>query len=224
LTAFAGRARVRGEYAAPRRRLIEQLRSRGICDLRVLEAVHEVPRHQLVPEALRERAWHDTPLPIGDGQTISAPGVVAAMSQALELEGHETVLEVGTGSAYQAAILSRLAARVVSVERIPRLAASARRALDGLGVSNVIVHLGDGTQGRPHEAPFDAVVVTAGGPSIPAPLLEQLAPGGRLVGPFGDRQEQELVRVRRGDDGGFEREVLGRCRFVGLIGSHGWAA
>jgi protein-L-isoaspartate(D-aspartate) O-methyltransferase len=224
LSAYAGRVRGGDECVAPRRRLIERLRAHGVHDPRVLEAVYAVPRHRLVPEALRDQAWRDTPLPIGDGQTISAPGVVAAMTQALELAGHETVLEVGTGSAYQAAILARLAARVVSVERLPRLAASARRALDRLGVSNVVVHLGDGSHGRPQEAPFDAIVVTAGGPAVPPPLLTQLAPGGRLVGPFGGREEQDLVRVRRGEGDRFQREVLGRCRFVGLIGSHGWAA
>jgi protein-L-isoaspartate(D-aspartate) O-methyltransferase len=146
------------------------------------------------------------------------------MSSALELRGDEEVLEVGTGSGYQAAILSRLVARVVSIERLPLLAASARNALDRLGVSNVIVYLGDGTAGRPSDAPFDAIVVTAGGPEVPLPLLEQLAPGGRLVGPFGTRDEQRLVRVRRAEDGSLSQEVLGRCRFVDLVGTHGWAA
>jgi protein-L-isoaspartate(D-aspartate) O-methyltransferase len=134
------------------------------------------------------------------------------------------VLEIGTGSAYQAAILSRLAARVVSVERVGRLAARARTALDAIGVSNVVVYLGDGTVGRPSDAPFEAILVTAGGPEIPQPLLAQLAPGGRLVGPFGPRDEQSLLRVRRRASGELVHEDLGRCRFVGLIGAHGWVA
>lgn len=209
-------------YVGARRRLVERLREQGVRDLRVLDAVSEVRRHLLVDEALRDRAYEDVPLPIGDGQTISAPGIVAAMSEALELEGDETVLEVGTGSGYQAAILARLAARVVSVERIPSLANRARSALDKLGVTNVVVHLGDGSRGRPSEAPFDAIVVTAGGPKIPEPLLEQLAPGGRLVGPFGPRGLQELIRVRLRPDGELVRESLGACRFVDLVGEHGW--
>jgi protein-L-isoaspartate(D-aspartate) O-methyltransferase len=146
------------------------------------------------------------------------------MTAALELDGSETVLEVGTGSGYQAAILSRLAARVISIERVPRLAASARTTLDRIGVGNVVVYLGDGSAGRPADAPFDAIVVTAGGPDVPRPLLDQLAPHGRLVGPFGSKAEQRLVRVRRAAGGGFAREVLGRCRFVDLVGTHGWAA
>jgi protein-L-isoaspartate(D-aspartate) O-methyltransferase len=214
----------RGEYALARRRLSDRLREQGIRDERVLEAIAHVPRHLLVPDALRARAYGDTPLPIGAGQTISAPGVVAGMTQALELQGHETVLEIGTGSGYQAALLSRLAARVVSVERIPRLAASARRALDELGVSNVVVYLGDGTRGWPEFAPFDRIVVTAGGPEIPRPLLSQLAVGGLLVGPFGARGQQSLLRLRRSGDDEFTREVLGRCQFVDLIGANGWAA
>jgi protein-L-isoaspartate(D-aspartate) O-methyltransferase len=209
-------------YAVPRRRMAERLARAGVHDPRVVEALAQVPRHRLLPDALAGQAYRDTALPIGDGQTISAPGVVGAMSQALELQGHETVLEVGTGSAYQAAILARLAARVISIERVPRLASRARRALDALGVDNAIVYLGDGSRGRPAEAPFDAIVVTAAGPSVPEPLLEQLAVGGRLVGPFGERDEQQLLRVRRVAPDRFTRELIGRCRFVDLVGAHGW--
>ena len=212
------------ECAILRQRMVDRLAAAGIDDPRVLEAFLAVPRHRLVPEALRGRAYHDVALPIGEGQTISAPGVVAAMTQALALEGGESALEIGTGSGYQAAILSRLAARVVSIERVGRLAARARRDLDALGVSNVVVYLGDGSLGRPAEAPYDAILVAAGGPDIPQPLLAQLAPGGRLVGPFGSREEQRLLRVRRAADGSLHREVIGRCRFVDLVGAHGWAA
>ncbi len=211
-------------YAGPRRRMAQRLARAGVRDPRVLEAFAQVPRHLLLPDALAGQAYRDTALPIGDGQTISAPSVVAAMSQALELVGHETVLEVGTGSAYQAAILARLAARVISIERVPRLAASARRNLDALGVHNALVYLGDGSRGRPAEAPFDAIVVTASGPSVPKPLLAQLALGGRLVGPFGERGEQQLLRIERVARDRFEREVIGRCRFVDLVGEHGWDA
>ncbi len=217
-------AAARGEYAHARRRLSQRLSEAGIRDGRVLEAFEHVPRHRLVPEALWAQAYKDTPLPIGERQTISAPSVVAAMTQALQLRGGESVLEIGTGSGYQAAILSRLAGRIISIERIPRLAARARSALDALGVANVIVYLGDGTQGWPQQAPYDRVVVTAGGPEIPASLLSQLAVGGVLVGPFGQREEQSLVRARRTSETGFTREVLGRCQFVDLIGEGGWAA
>jgi protein-L-isoaspartate(D-aspartate) O-methyltransferase len=211
-------------YAGARRRLVERLAANGIRDARVLDAIGSVPRHLLIADALSHQAYEDAALPIGEGQTISAPGIVAAMSEALELTGKEKVLEVGTGSAYQAAILSRLAERVISVERIPALATRARSALDRLGVQNVVVYLGDGTRGRPADGPFDAIVVTAGGPEIPAPLLEQLAPGGRLVGPFGRREAQTLVRVRRARDGRTTQEALGACRFVDLIGEHGHRA
>lgn len=218
------RAPGRGEYGLPRRRMAERLAEAGVSHPALLEALASVPRHLLVPEALHGDAYRDVALPIGDGQTISAPGIVAAMTEALGLRGDESVLEVGTGSGYQAAILSRLAARVVSIERVPRLAASARTALDRLGVTNVVVHLGDGSRGRPADAPFDAILVTAGGPDVPEPLLDQLAPGGRLVGPFGAREEQLLLRVCRAAGGDLSREVLGRCRFVDLVGTHGWAA
>lgn len=211
-------------YVRPRARMVERLRGRGLRDPRVLEAMGAVARHRLVPEALRHRAYDDRPLPIGERQTISAPEVVAVMTEALGLRGDETVLEIGTGSAYQAAVLARLAARVISVERIPSLANRARSALDALGVTNVIVQLGDGTRGWPALAPYAAVVVTAGGPDVPAPLLAQLAPGGRLVGPFGSRGAQELLRVRKGPAGRLVRESLGPCRFVDLLGDHGWAA
>src|SRR2546427_909031 len=172
-------------YAAQRRRMVVRLERAGVNDPRVLAAFAHVPRHRLLPEALAGQAYRDTALPIGDGQTISAPSVVAAMSQALELFGHETVLEVGTGSAYQAAILARLAARVISIERVPRLAARARRQLDALGVDNGLVYLGDGSRGRPTEAPFDAIGVTAAGPRGPDPPPAPPAVGGRLWGPFG---------------------------------------
>jgi len=204
--------------------MVARLRDRGIRDPRVLAALRSVPRHRLVPEALRHRAYDESALPIGERQTISAPEVVAAMSQALALRGDEKVLEIGTGSAYQSAILSHLADRVISVERIPSLANRARSALDACGVSNVVVFLGDGTRGWSAEAPYDAIVVTAAAPSVPEPLLNQLAPAGRLVGPFGERDEQALLRITRRPDGEFRREKLGSCRFVDLVGEHGWAA
>ncbi len=206
------------------RRLVRRLREQGIRDARVLEAIATVPRHALVDEALAHRAYEDVALPIGHGQTISAPGTVAVMTAALELEGRERVLEVGTGSGYQAAVLAQLSASVVSIERVPVLADRARSALDRMGVTRVVVQLGDGTRGWPAAAPFDAVIVTAGGPQVPTPLLAQLAPGGRLVGPFGPRSAQRLVRIRRGADGSLSREELGPCRFVDLLGDHGWAA
>jgi protein-L-isoaspartate(D-aspartate) O-methyltransferase len=214
----------RGEYSLARRRLAERLRAGGVRDPRVLRAFDQIPRHRLVPEALWGQAYRDTPLPIGEGQTISAPGIVAHMTQALRLDGHERVLEIGTGSGYQAAILSRLAAQVISIERIAVLARAARRGLDALGVGNVTIYLGDGTQGRPADAPYERIVVTAGGPEVPIPLLDQLDVGGILVGPFGQRDAQELIRITRTEPTRFTREGLGRCHFVDLIGENGWAA
>jgi protein-L-isoaspartate(D-aspartate) O-methyltransferase len=203
--------------------LVGRLRDAGVRDPLVLAAFGRVSRHLLVPEALRHQAYLDRALLIGDGQTISAPGTVAVMTEAAELRETDTVLEIGTGSGYQAAILGQLVSRVVSIERIPRLAARARSALDRLGVTNVVVHLGDGTQGGARDGPFDVILLTAGGPAVPEPLLQQLAPDGRLVGPFGKRDSQELVRIRRRGDA-FVRESLGPCSFVDLIGEHGWAA
>ena len=220
---WGGAAHAADRYAGPRRRLVERLRQQGVQDARVLAAIEATPRHVLVEEALQHRAYEDVALPIGEGQTISAPGIVARMSEALELGGDDAVLEIGSGSGYQAAILAKLAGRVRSIERIPSLANRARSALDRMGVTNVLVHLGDGTRGLASAGPYDAVVVTAGGPEVPAPLLDQLADGGRLVGPFGERTAQVLLRVRRQGDA-FVREELGPCRFVDLVGDHGWAA
>lgn len=213
----------RDAFSLQRRRMVERLSKAGLGVPKVWAALEAVPRHILVPEALQVQAYADSALPIGDGQTISAPGIVALMSSALALTGKERVLEIGTGSGYQAAVLSRLASQVISVERLPGLAARARRALDALGVSNVVVYLGDGSLGRPSDAPFDAILVTAGAPAIPPPLVEQLAQGGRLVAPVGTREEQHLIRVRR-TEAGLTRENLGRCRFVDLVGANGWAA
>ncbi len=219
--AFAGaRAQLLREIEEDVRRTAEYLKRAALRD-EVLDAMRAVPRHRFVPPAEVGRAYLNRPLPIGHGQTISQPYIVAIMTDLLDVASGGRVLEIGTGSGYQAAVLARLAARVVSIERIPRLAAQARRALDRLGITNVVVHLGDGSLGRPADAPFDAIVVTAAGPDIPPPLLAQLGPGGRLVGPFGAREGQRLLRVRRLADGRVVREVLGDCRFVDLIGAHG---
>lgn len=199
----------------------EQIESRGIRDARLLRALREIPRHRFVPVSLRHRAYEDGPLPIGEGQTISQPYIVAEMTEALSLEGRERVLEIGTGSGYQTAILCRLAREVVTTERIDPLSRSARRILGDLGIENVRFRIGDGTLGSAEDAPFDAVLVTAGAPDIPPPLYEQLAVGGILVIPIGGRWEQELVRIRK-EEGGSRRESLGGCRFVPLLGAYGF--
>jgi len=200
----------------------EQIIGRGIRDPRVIDAMRRVPRHLFVDEALRDRAYDDSPLPIGEKQTISQPYMVALMSEALQLEGSESVLEVGSGSGYQTAVLAKLARRVFSIERIESLAARARGILDGLGIGNIEIKVGDGSLGWRAKAPFEAILVTAGSPIVPGPLVEQLAPGGRLVIPVGERACQELLRVRRSHNGGTTREELVECRFVDLQGAFGW--
>jgi protein-L-isoaspartate(D-aspartate) O-methyltransferase len=203
---------------------MDQLRASGlVTDYRVLDAMAQVPRSEFVPPAHRGAAYDDVALPIGHDQTISQPLVVALMTQALELQPTDRVLEVGTGSGYQAAVLHQLADHVDTVERIPALAEQAAELLEELGVDGVSVHTGDGTLGWPDEAPYDAVVVTAGGPEVPAPLLAQLADGGRLVAPVGPRHAQELVRVRRHGDRTVS-EDLGPVAFVPLLGEAGWPA
>lgn len=201
----------------------EHLMGRGIRDARVLAAMREVPRESFLPDEMHAFAYDDSPLPIAAGQTISQPYIVAYMIEALELEGNERVLEIGTGSGYAAAVLSRCAAQVNTVERIAVLAQSARSRLEELGYRNVTVHLGDGTLGWQEQAPYQGIVVTAGAPEVPKALLEQLAPGGRLVIPVGATQHlQSLVRVRRVGEGEYRHEDLGPVRFVPLIGEQGW--
>jgi protein-L-isoaspartate(D-aspartate) O-methyltransferase len=199
----------------------EQIRDRGIQDPRVLDAMLRVPRHQFVSEDFVAGAYADQPLPIGEGQTISQPYMVAAMTQALELAGDERVLEIGTGSGYQAAVLAVLAREVHSVESVASLAAVAQERLARLGYENVHVHSGDGTLGWPEAAPYDAIVVTAAAPQVPQPLVEQLAEGGRMVIPVGPATEQELLLVRK-IEGRVTSETLHYCRFVPLLGRHGW--
>jgi protein-L-isoaspartate(D-aspartate) O-methyltransferase len=211
-------------YLEGRRVMVEtQIRYRGVTDPRVLAAMGRVPRHRFIPRHLWEQAYSDYPLPIGEDQTISQPYIVALMTEALELAGPEKVLELGTGSGYQAAVLAELAAHIYTIERIPSLARAAEQVLASLGYSNVNVLVADGTLGWPIEAPFDAILVTAGAPQVPPPLVEQLAMGGRLVIPVGDRYTQTLTRVRRTPEG-LKHEYLGGCRFVKLIGRHGWEA
>jgi len=199
----------------------EHLVPRGISDPRVLAAMRKVPRHLFIDEALRDRAYGDHPLPIGEGQTISQPFIVGLMTELLRLTGTEKVLEVGTGSGYQAAVLAELARRVCTIERIPVLAQRARSVLEGLGYTNVWVRVGSGTIGWPEEAPFDRIVVTAGAPAVPPPLVEQLAEGGRMVLPIGDVAGQTLTIVEK--VGGQVRTTPhSACVFVKLIGKYAW--
>ncbi len=209
-------------YDGARQKMLEsQIRARNVRDPRVLDAIRRVPRHLFVEEALRDRAYLDRALPIGEKQTISQPYMVAAMTEALELRGRERVLEIGTGSGYQTAVLAELAESVFSIERIAPFVPLARKRIEELGRYNVLIRVGDGTIGWNEHAPYDGILVTAGAPEVPRPLLEQLKPGGRLVVPVGSDDAQELLRIRREDDG-FTEEALGDCRFVKLIGRHGW--
>lgn len=210
-------------FAIARRLMVErQVKGRGISDPLVLEAMLQVPRHLFVEEALQGQAYGDFPLPIGEKQTISQPYMVGLMTEALGLQGGETVLEVGTGSGYQTAVLARIAARVFSLERLPELARRARRVLDSLGCGNVHVRVTDGTFGWEENGPFDGILVAAGAPAVPQVYLQQLAVGGRLVIPVGSRGSQVLVRVVRRGESEFAEERLADCRFVPLIGRHGW--
>ena len=211
-------------FAINRERMVEeQLVPRGISDPLVLEAMRTVPRHEFVEDALQVQAYGDHPLPIGAGQTISQPYIVALMTQALGLRGGERVLEIGTGSGYQAAVLSRICERVYTIERIDSLLARARRVFDRLHYHNIISRIDDGTVGWSDEAPFAGILVTAGGPEIPAPLVEQLADPGRLVIPVGGQEVQELQLVEK-EGGRIQVRTIEQVRFVQLIGSHGWAA
>ena len=205
----------------PRRRLIETLRANGVADEAVLRAFDEVPRHLFVPTGVRHRAYEDAPLPIGNGQTISQPSIHARYLAELRLTGEERVLEIGTGSGYQTALLARLAAQVFSVERIPALLDRARELLQSLAIRNVSLLLGDGTLGWRDYAPYDAILVGAAAPDVPRPLVEQLGEGGRLLVPIGDREEQVLaVLTKRGDQ--VQRRDVAPVRFVPLLGAHGW--
>ncbi len=201
-----------------------QIRARGIADQRVLKAMEKIPRHLFVDEGLIGQAYNDNPLPIERQQTISQPYIVALMSEAMALTGREKVLEIGTGSGYQTALLAELAERVFSIDRIAVLATGARRILDALSYYNVAIRVGDGTYGWREESPFAAIVVTAGAPQIPRLLIEQLAIGGRLVIPVGSRHSQILLKLTRlsEDPNDLKQEDLGGCRFVDLIGEHGW--
>jgi protein-L-isoaspartate(D-aspartate) O-methyltransferase len=212
-------------YIKQRKRMVEyQIRARGIKDPRVLTAMETVPRHLFVNEALRDQAYNDNPLPIDGGQTISQPYIVALMTEAMELTGNDKVLEIGTGSGYQTAVLAELADHVFSIDRVATLASAARKLLESLNYFNVAIRVGDGTYGWREEAPFDAIIVTAGAPDIPKTFVEQLSAGGRLVIPVGSRHSQSLMRLTRLSDdvSDVKKEDLGGCRFVDLIGEYGW--
>lgn len=212
------------DFTLLRERMIrEQLEARGLRDPAVLAAMREVPREEFVPYHLRGAAYQDGPLPIDEGQTISQPYMVACMTEVLELTGTSRVLEIGTGSGYAAAVLSRIVPLVHSVERLAGLAATARTRLERLGFTNIDVHVGDGSLGWPPAAPYDAIVVTAGAPHIPPPLLAQLAIGGRLVIPVGSTPTmQSLIRVQRQSESDYRQEALMGVMFVPLIGAAGW--
>jgi len=199
----------------------EQIVNRGVTNERVLAAMRKVPRHEFLPEALRGMAYNDSALPLGEGQTMSQPYMVALMSELLDLKGTERVLEIGTGSGYQAAVLAELCEKVYTVERVKTLADKARVVLDRLGYRSVAIKVYDGTYGWSDMAPFDAIMVTAGAPEVPAPLVDQLKVGGTMVIPVGDRYGQQLLRVRKTAEGTVIEKSIA-CVFVPLIGNHGW--
>lgn len=221
----ASKANQTDGYDIPRLRMVERLRDHyKIADERVLEIMNRLPRHEFVPSALKAQAYKDNALPISGGQTISQPFIVAKMTELLELTDQDKVLEIGSGSGYQTAILASLARKVFAVERIPTLAAEAESRLKRLGIRNFSMKLADGTTGWDVYAPYDAILVAAGSPSVPQPLMQQLKVGGRLVIPLGDDQKtQILVRITR-TEAGYSREDFGACAFVPLIGEHAWQA
>ena len=209
-------------YAGQRRKMVEeQLVERGIKDLGVLEAMSRVPRHLFAQESLRHRAYGDYPLPIGENQTLSQPYIVAAMTAALSLKGEERVLEIGTGSGYQTAVVAELARQVFTIERLNNLSRKAQEILEGLNYMSIVFKMFDGTYGWPDQAPFDAILVTASAKEIPESLVKQLGEGGRLVAPTGDAHEQKLVVLTK-NGGRVSRRELGACKFVPLIGKYGW--
>lgn len=207
-----------------RRQLIETIRDRGIDDLEVLRVFDIVPRHSFLPDSVQHRAYEDAPLPIGYAQTASQPSLQALYLQKLAIQPGDRVLEIGTGSGYQTALLAQLAEHVYSVERVRELSARARLALDQLRVPNVALLVGDGSVGWSRYAPFDAIVVAAGAPTIPTALTDQLAPGGRMLIPLGDRNEQRLTLLCKAADGSVHAEEVGACTFVPLLGRFGWPA
>jgi protein-L-isoaspartate(D-aspartate) O-methyltransferase len=214
---------VSGEQPGGRRRLVEALQEKGVRDLSVLRAFDLTPRHIFVPTGMRHRAYEDSALPIGNGQTISQPSTHARYLELLQLTGKERVLEIGTGSGYQTVLLSHLASQVFSIERVGSLVTQARDAIRAAGAPNVSLLAGDGTLGWREYAPYDAILVTAGSPDIPTPLAEQLSEGGRMLIPIGDREEQILTLfTKRGEE--LERRDIGAARFVPLIGKYGWPA
>jgi protein-L-isoaspartate(D-aspartate) O-methyltransferase len=211
-------------FAGYRARLVETLQAKGIKDLHVLRAVSQAPRHLFVPQSLRHRAYEDVALPIGDGQTISQPWVQARMLELARLTGREKVLEIGAGSGYQTCLIALCADVVIGVERITELAFKARDALREAKVNNASIVVGDGTLGRRPEGPYDVILVAAASPTIPAPLVEQLKPAGRLILPHGDRDKQVITQVTKRPDGSTEVQQLTDVRFVPLIGQHGFGA
>ncbi len=210
------------KYLRRREEMVKrQIEARGITDAGVLDAMRRVPRHLFVSEALEDQAYGDFPLPIGDGQTISQPYIVAEMTQALEVGENDRVLEIGTGSGYQAAVLAQIVYRVYTIERIHALYVRTRRLFDTLRYHNIVTRYADGTTGWREQSPFNAIIVTAGAPVVPKPLIDQLAPGGRMVIPVGDERIQELIRLEKGERD-IRETTLGGCRFVKLLGEHGW--
>ena len=210
------------KYKRQREEMVrQQIAARGITDTKVLAAFRKVQRHLFVSEALRDQAYGDYPLPIGEQQTISQPYIVAEMTQALELNKDDRVLEIGTGSGYQAAILAEVVYRVYTIERIRSLYVQTRSLLDKLHYHNIVMRCSDGTSGWQDESPFDAIMVTAGAPDVPQKLLDQLVEGGRMVVPVGNQHSQDLIKYTK-DERGVHKTNLGGCRFVKLIGAHGW--